>query len=395
MTEHYKTLPEHELLVRKSFIRNLNIWDWVFAALVFSGTVFVQTLSGVRMDIYETVILWVSAGIAVFLGWFFKPVRWFVPLCILLAYAAVGLYGGNIKSAEGFLLRYFLSSQSAIMWQCAFVFFALFAYISGAVLASVKNVPTNTLLGIGNVFAWVSALAGFTGLLVRWHESYLLRPDAGHIPVSNLYEVFILFLVITALMYLYYEGKFAIQKLGGFVFSFMAVVVGFVLWYSVSREAHTIQPLIPALQSWWMKIHVPANFIGYGAFCISAMLAIAELVSLNAEEKGRKTWLPPSALVDEVMYKAIAVGFLFFTIATILGALWAADAWGRYWSWDPKETWAFIVWLNYAVWLHLRLVAGWRGRVLAWWAIIGLFVTAVAFIGVNMFLSGLHSYGTL
>ena len=91
MTEHYKTLPEHELLVRKSFIRNLNIWDWVFAALVFSGTVFVQTLSGVRMDIYETVILWVSAGIAVFLGWFFKPVRWFVPLCILLAYAAVGL----------------------------------------------------------------------------------------------------------------------------------------------------------------------------------------------------------------------------------------------------------------------------------------------------------------
>nr|WP_101072576.1 c-type cytochrome biogenesis protein CcsB [Neisseria meningitidis] len=395
MTEHYKTLPEHELLIQKSLIRNLNLWDWVFAVLVFAATVFVQTLSGVRMDIYETVILWASAGIAVFLGWFFKPVRWFVPLCILLAYAAVGLYGGNIKSAEGFLLRYFLSSQSAIMWQCAFVFFALFAYIAGAVLASVKNVPGNTLLGMGTVFAWVSAVAGFTGLLVRWHESYLLRPDAGHIPVSNLYEVFILFLVITALMYLYYEGKFAVQKLGGFVFSFMAVVVGFVLWYSVSREAHTIQPLIPALQSWWMKIHVPANFIGYGAFCISAMLGIAELVSLRAEEKGGKSWLPPSVLIDEVMYKAIAVGFLFFTIATILGALWAADAWGRYWSWDPKETWAFIVWLNYAIWLHLRLVAGWRGKVLAWWAIIGLFVTAFAFIGVNMFLSGLHSYGTL
>lgn len=395
MTEHYKTLPEHELLIQKSLISNLNLWDWVFAVLVFAATVFVQTRSGMHMDIYETVMLWASAGIAVFLGWFFKPMRWFVPLSVLLAYAAVGLYGGNIKSAEIFLLRYFLSSQSAIMWQCAFVFFALFAYISGAVLASVKNVPTNTLLGMGTVFAWVSAVAGFTGLLVRWHESYLLRPDAGHIPVSNLYEVFILFLVITALMYLYYEGKFAIQKLGSFVFGFMAVVVGFVLWYSVSREAHTIQPLIPALQSWWMKIHVPANFIGYGAFCISAMLGIAELVSLRAEGKGGKLWLPPSALIDEVMYKAIAVGFLFFTIATILGALWAADAWGRYWSWDPKETWAFIVWLNYAVWLHLRLVAGWRGKVLAWWAIIGLFVTAFAFIGVNMFLSGLHSYGTL
>ena len=333
------------------------------------------------------VILWASAGITVFLGWFFKPMRWFAPLCAVLAYGAVMLYDGEITHSNGFLLKYFLSSQSAIMWQCAFVFFALFAYITGAVLAQRKNVATNTLLGMGSVFAWVSAVAGFTGLLVRWHESYLLRPDAGHIPVSNLYEVFILFLVITALMYLYYEARFAVQKLGG--------VVGFVLWYSFSREAHTIQPLIPALQSWWMKIHVPANFIGYGAFCIAAMLGIAELWALRNENAGKKSSLPPSQVIEEVMYKAIAVGFLFFTIATILGALWAADAWGRYWSWDPKETWAFIVWLNYAVWLHLRLVAGWRGKILAWWAVIGLFVTAFAFIGVNMFLSGLHSYGTL
>ena len=89
-------------------------------------------------------------------------------------------------------------------------------------------------------------------------------------------------------MYLYYEARFAVQKLGGFVFSFMAIVVGFVLWYSFSREAHTIQPLIPALQSWWMKIHVPANFIGYGAFCIAAMLGIAELWALRNENAGKK-----------------------------------------------------------------------------------------------------------
>ena len=95
------------------------------------------------------------------------------------------------------------------------------------------------------------------------------------------------------------------------------------------------------------------------------------------------------------MYKSIAVGFAFFTIATILGALWAAEAWGTYWQWDPKETWALIVWLNYAAWLHLRLVKGLRGAVLAWWAMVGLLVTTFAFLGVNMFLSGLHSYGTL
>ncbi|UOO82162.1 c-type cytochrome biogenesis protein CcsB [Uruburuella testudinis] len=388
-------LPEHALLTHKSFIRRLTAADWLFAVAIVFIAVFSQTRIGHHMDGYEVAILWFSAASAILLGWFFKPLRWFTPLSVLLAYTAVLLYGGNINRGDGFLLKYFLSSQSAIMWQCATVFFALFCYIAGAVVAKQRHADTNTLLGMGTALAWVSALAGFTGLLVRWHESYLLRPDAGHIPVSNLYEVFILFLVITALMYLYYEKKFAVQKLGGFVFSFMAVVVVFVLWYSISRDAHAIQPLIPALQSWWMKIHVPANFIGYGAFCMAAMLGIAELWALANEAKGKKSWLPESQVIEEVMYKAIAVGFLFFTIATILGALWAADAWGRYWSWDPKETWAFIVWLNYAVWLHLRLVAGWRGKVLAWWAIVGLFITAFAFIGVNMFLSGLHSYGTL
>jgi cytochrome c-type biogenesis protein CcsB len=100
-------------------------------------------------------------------------------------------------------------------------------------------------------------------------------------------------------------------------------------------------------------------------------------------------------VLDDVMYKAIAVGFAFFTIATVLGALWAAEAWGGYWSWDPKETWALIVWLNYAAWLHMRLMKGLRGTVAAWWALVGLAVTTFAFLGVNMFLSGLHSYGEL
>jgi cytochrome c-type biogenesis protein CcsB len=105
--------------------------------------------------------------------------------------------------------------------------------------------------------------------------------------------------------------------------------------------------------------------------------------------------LPELNLLDDLMYKAIALGFAFFTIATILGAFWAAEAWGGYWSWDPKETWALIVWLNYAAWLHMRLMKGLRGAASAWWALGGLLVTTFAFLGVNMFLSGLHSYGTL
>jgi cytochrome c-type biogenesis protein CcsB len=105
--------------------------------------------------------------------------------------------------------------------------------------------------------------------------------------------------------------------------------------------------------------------------------------------------LPTLKQIDDVSYRAIALGFAFFTVATVLGALWAAEAWGAYWSWDPKESWALIVWLNYAAWLHLRFTKGLRGKPMAWWAIIGLFVTTFAFLGVNMFLSGLHSYGEL
>ena len=105
--------------------------------------------------------------------------------------------------------------------------------------------------------------------------------------------------------------------------------------------------------------------------------------------------MPAPAVLEDLMYKAIAVGFAFFTVATILGALWAAEAWGTYWQWDPKETWALIVWLNYAAWLHMRLTKGLRGAALAWWAVVGLVVVTFAFLGVNMFLSGLHSYGTL
>ena len=195
-----------------------------------------------------------------------------------------------------------------------------------------------------------------------------------------------LFCLITALMYLYYAERVATRRMGAFVLPIICAAVGFILWYTFDRQAHEIQPLIPALQSWWMKIHVPTNFIGYGAFAIAAMLGIAERLVSRGVLADR---LPSADIMEEVMYRAIAVGFLFFTIATILGAMWAADAWGGYWSWDPKETWALIVWLNYAAWLHVRLVKGWRGAVLSWWAIIGLFVTTFAFIGVNMSLSDL------
>jgi cytochrome c-type biogenesis protein CcsB len=248
---------------------------------------------------------------------------------------------------------------------------------------------------IASRLAWVAVMAGLVGMMVRWYESYLIGPDIGHIPVSNLYEVFVLFCWLTTLFYLYYEEIYKTKTLGAFVMLVVSAAVGFLLWYTFSRDAADIQPLVPALKSWWMKVHVPANFIGYGTFALSAMVAIAYLLKKRFPNSYVLATLPSLEVMDDLMYKAIAVGFAFFTIATVLGAFWAAEAWGGYWSWDPKETWALIVWLNYAAWLHMRLVKGLRGSFAAWWAVVGLLVTTFAFLGVNMFLSGLHSYGTL
>ena len=105
---------------------------------------------------------------------------------------------------------------------------------------------------------WGAVFAGTTGMLVRWREGHLMGPDLGHIPVSNLYEVFVLFALITALFYLYYERKYATRALGGFVLLVVTSAVVFLLWYSFTRDAGQIQPLVPALKSWWMKLHVPA-----------------------------------------------------------------------------------------------------------------------------------------
>ena len=369
------------------YFRRLTAIDWLFGAGLLAAVLFALSRYGAHMDIYEKVILLGAAPTFAALGWHFKSVRWLMPLVAALSLLAIAQYGGSLDAAnKRFLLKYMLSSQSAILWMSALFVFSTVFYWIGLIARS----PTGA--AIGSKLCWAAVVLGFTGMMVRWYESYLIGADVGHIPVSNLYEVFILFSMITALFYLYYEQHYRTRQLGAFVLLVITAAVAFLLWYTVARDAADIQPLVPALQSWWMKIHVPANFIGYGTFALAAMVGVAYLLKSHGILADR---LPALEVLDDVMYKAISVGFAFFTVATILGALWAADAWGGYWSWDPKETWALIVWLNYAAWLHMRLMAGLRGRAAAWWSVVGLLVTTFAFLGVNMFLSGLHSYGKL
>jgi cytochrome c-type biogenesis protein CcsB len=369
------------------FFKRLSAIDWLYAAALVAASLFALNRFGAYMDYYEKAILVLAAPTFAWLGWNWKPVRWLIALLAVLTLFTIGLYGGVLDMAnKKFLLKYLLSSQSAILWMSALFYLSTLFYWGGLIAKSDFGGS------VGSKLCWAAVVMGFTGMLVRWYESYLIGADIGHIPVSNLYEVFILFSMITALFYLYYEQHYGTRQLGPFVLLVISAAVGFLLWYTVSRQASDIQPLVPALQSWWMKIHVPANFIGYGTFSLAAMVSVAYLLKSHGKLDDR---LPSLEVLDDVMYKAIAVGFAFFTIATILGALWAAEAWGGYWSWDPKETWALIVWLNYAAWLHMRLMKGLRGKVAAWWALIGLVVTTFAFLGVNMFLSGLHSYGQL
>lgn len=434
--------PQGLPVARKAgwFSKRPSVWDGLFLLILTLGAGYASQQYHSYMDGYEMAILWSVVPVVAYLGYRWASLR---TLCVAvggLSLLSIASYGGQLQAAETkFFLKYLLSSQSAILWMGVMFGLATVSYWIGLLGRS------DTSLFVGSALTWGAVLMGFTGLFVRWYESYLIGPDVGHIPVSNLYEVFVLFSLITATYYVFYEQVYNTRQLGAFVMLVVMAAVGFLAWYGVERQAYAIQPLVPALQSWWMKIHVPANFIGYGTFSLAAMVAFAYLLKVYAEAPSIKALLPTGALgvlmflepmvfrgggistywamylgvgclvvggilmarkriaqalpplevLDDLMYKSIAVGFAFFTVATILGALWAAEAWGAYWQWDPKETWALVVWLNYAAWLHMRLVKGLRGVVASYWALVGLLVTGFAFLGVNMFLSGLHSYGEL
>lgn len=368
--------------------------QWLWRITVIVAAALLLVLYSNDLDVYEISIVIFTGVSLIYLGQNWPGFRNHTIAVTVLSLFAIQLYGNDLAVADStFMLNYILASQSSFMWMSALFVMATVAYFAGLLFRSSFTEQ------VGTGMTWIATTMGMTGLMVRWRESYLISPDVGHIPVSNLYEVFILFAVITALLYLFYERRYQTRGLGGFVLLVTSAAVAFQLWYSFERGAHEIQPLVPALQSYWMKIHVPANFVGYGAFAMAAMVATAYLIKswrqdVNPQGLMAKA-LPDLSMMEDVMYKSIALGFAFFTVATILGALWAAEAWGGYWSWDPKETWALIVWLNYAAWLHMRMTKGWHGRPMAWWSVIGLFVTLFAFLGVNMFLSGLHSYGSL
>jgi cytochrome c-type biogenesis protein CcsB len=265
-------------------------------------------------------------------------------------------------------------------------FFSMVLYVSYLAFRSeaLGKVATLTLLS--------GVLVETAAIFLRWYESYQM--GIGRAPLTNLYESLVFFAWTIAVFYLLMERKFKIKTVGAFVTPFPFIIMAY-----ASLNPNEIQPLVPALKSNWLIAHVVTCFVGYAAFAVSFGVSILYLFKMNAENKpGKKggvllDYLPSSELLDEVGYKTIAIGFPLLTIGIITGAFWANVAWGTYWSWDPKETWSLIVWLIYAAYLHARITKGWRGNKAALLSIVGFSATLFCYLGVNLILSGLHSYG--
>jgi cytochrome c-type biogenesis protein CcsB len=245
---------------------------------------------------------------------------------------------------------------------------------------------------IGLALALFGILAQTAGLGLRWHESYQL--GIGHAPLTNMYESLLFFAWCTAVIYVLLEIKFKHPVIGSFAMPIPFITLAYTsLDNDLSKD---ISPLVPALQSNWLIAHVITCFIGYGAFAVAAGLGAMYLIKQFSGPSADKNsgLLPELRTLDDLIHKTIVFGFMWLSAGIITGAVWANEAWGTYWSWDPKETWSIITWFLYALTLHARFTRGWSGARIAWLAVLGFASVFFTYFGVNYWLSGLHSYGS-
>ncbi len=212
---------------------------------------------------------------------------------------------------------------------------------------------------------------------------------SGHAPFTNMYESLSFLAWASILAYVIIERMFKIRKAGPY---FMLIVLGLMALASSPLMPKDAAPLMPALQSYWLWLHVSITMIGEAFFAVAFVTSLMYLIADSKEKRGVKTGLSAEKL-DSVSYKCIAIGFPLFTLGgLVFGMVWAYKAWGSYWSWDPKEVWSLITWFVFALYLHTRLVMGWKGRRSAVIAILGFLAALFTYFGVNYLLAGLHSY---
>jgi cytochrome c-type biogenesis protein CcsB len=269
-----------------------------------------------------------------------------------------------------------------------------FAYLVSMLCFFVHLASRNEKAGsAGSYVAYSGLLVQTAAIMLRWKESYDL--GMGHAPLTNLYESVVFFSWTIILIFALVDLKYRYRIIGAFVVPFALLGMA---WAQLGLNSG-IEPLVPALQSNWLLYHVITCFLGYAAFAVACGVSIMYLIATRSsvgnggERTGILAMFPPDRILDDINYRAIMVGFPLLTLGIITGAAWANYAWGTYWSWDPKETWSLIVWFVYAAFLHARFTRGWVGRRTAWLSITGFAATIFCYLGVNLLLSGLHSYG--
>jgi len=253
------------------------------------------------------------------------------------------------------------------------IYVTLIAYAAGALLyfAGVKS-GKEVILKCAVILASVGGILNLLALIIR-------TIMAGRLPLSTGYEFILSFTFITVLLHLVYEAKTHTKSGGGAVMIIAAALILSVI-IIMKGQFGEVSPLMPALKSPWLTVHVLTAALAYAGFALAAGLAVMQLVKADGRNQ------------EESIYKIVAAGFVLLSLSIVLGAIWAEQAWGSYWSWDPKEVWALVTWIIYAIYLHLhnrRELLGKKANII----VIGGFVLVLfTFFGVNYLLSGLHSY---
>ena len=280
---------------------------------------------------------------------------------------------------------------------CFFLFFAMFFYWISLYLT--KN---TFLFNLGRVLVLGSNLLFGITLLSRWIGDH-------YFPLSNLYESLIFLSWSISFIHLFLENKTKSRLIGAISSPLLFLISGFSS-LTLPIEMQKSLPLVPSLQSNWLMMHVSMMMVSYSILFLGSLFSILYLVFFrfvgkqsvinqfanNITSNLSQVVSSKSLLLDRIdiwSYRIIGLGFPFLTIGIISGAVWANEAWGSYWSWDPKETWALITWLVFAMYLHSRLLQGWQGQKAAILGSIGFFVLWICYLGVNFLGKGLHSYG--
>ncbi|MFC1520975.1 c-type cytochrome biogenesis protein CcsB [Elusimicrobiota bacterium] len=257
-----------------------------------------------------------------------------------------------------------------------FINLAFILYIHSLVFYAITYVSAKPKWRYGALAALVTAwIFQSIYLFMRWHVG-------GHFPLANQYESLVSMSWATTLIFL-----MLYRKSPTIWFGFWISVINLVMLATCSFLDSSISPLVPALQSNWLLFHVAVIMMGYAALAISFIASLVYLVFYSRKPANNK-----ANELEKFNMRTMIIGYILLTVGIILGAVWANEAWGSYWSWDPKETWSLVTWFVYTAGLHFHKARGWKQARMAWFSVVGFAFVLFTYFGVNYLMSGLHSY---